>query len=139
MAGIKKPACGRFFVQRRCCLQRFDPRIQTALMSGCLVLVDQALICRAVDNRNRIFVCFGGTLFISSFDSLFHVFQVGAHSAAARRVVLTVRFSLTSALAGLYCVGQGLSPDKVNARKSAVFWSVQGFLSIIFFPSIHSV
>ncbi len=71
-------------------------------MASGLVLVDKALIRRPVNGRNRLFVSFGGAIFVAGRDRVYHLFDFGAHGATARGVVLAMLFSLTCALAGLY-------------------------------------
>jgi hypothetical protein len=121
-----------FFVKRETCLQSFYPLVQAAFLTGRLVFVNQALICGAVDNWYRQFEGFGSTLFIAGSDRFLHVFNVGAHGAATGCIVLPMRFRLTSALAGLCCIGQSNSPKtkiRLNLKELAILMPKRGVVN----------
>ncbi len=91
-----------FSSAQRLGLQRLDLRVQTALMASGLVLVDQAVIRRAVYNRHSLLESFGRAGLVPSPNCRNNALDLGAHGTLAGSVMLTMFFRLPCALAGLY-------------------------------------
>ncbi len=104
IAGNKKPASGRFFSRNPlACRSGHGPYvgIQPALVAGCLVLVDQALVGRAIDDRNSGLVGRHDRLLVTCFDGIDDLLDVSTQHAATAGVVLAALFRLAGALACL--------------------------------------
>ena len=60
-------------------LQRLNRGVQSTLVSSCLVLVDDALVCHAVNNRHGSIISLGGGGVIAFCYSGIYLLDVGAN------------------------------------------------------------
>ena len=91
--------------------QRANLRIEPALVSSSLILVDQTLASHVVKHRNHFLVgCLGGSL-VATCDGRKHPLNHGAHHRALAGVTLTRFFGLANALACLSSIGHEISSN----------------------------
>ena len=69
-------------------------------MASSLVLVHDALVDHAIDDRNSFFVGRHGSLFVAGVTRLDDILDLGAHQGALRHVVLAGLLGLAGALPG---------------------------------------
>ena len=72
--------------------------IETALVTGGLVCMDQSFPSSAVNHRYGIIIGLFGVVFITGFNRGNHFFDGCAHVGSLAGVPLTVNFCLTCAL-----------------------------------------
>jgi len=58
--------------------ERFDPLVQPALMASGLVLIDDALVDHAVDDRYRILVGCNSSILVAGITGLDDILDLGA-------------------------------------------------------------
>ncbi len=80
------------------CGQRFDPLIQPTLVASGFVLIDDALVDHAVDDRDGILVSCDSSIFIARIACVDDVLDFGAHQGAQTHIVLTGLLRLAGAL-----------------------------------------
>ncbi len=83
---------GFFYTGIELSSQCFDTSVQTSLMTGSLILVDQAFGCHTVKNGLCNSESFSSRFVIASFDSSDNFFHVGTQHRATASVVLTTLF-----------------------------------------------
>jgi hypothetical protein len=91
-------------------LQRADVLAKPTFMPGSLVLVDQSLADRFVDNRHRFLISGLRSFRISGGYGFNDIFNMGAQHRALAGVALAAYFRLTGTLTGLCRVCQSISP-----------------------------
>jgi hypothetical protein len=102
--------------------QCLDLRVQAALVPRCLVLVNDALVGHAVDDRHRLGVGRFRLLRVAGLDGGDDALDVGAHEGTQARVVRAALLGLAGALARLGGVGHvGLlaTSRKIRSADSA--------------------
>ena len=67
-------------------------------MSRCLILVNDALVDHAVDNRNGVFIRSHSCILVAGVTGLNDVLDLSAHARAQAHVVLASLFRLLGAL-----------------------------------------
>lgn len=90
-------------------------------MASGLILMDQALVGHAIDDRHRSGISSRRGFFVTTFDSLDHLFDVGAHHRARAGIALAMLFRLTCTFGGLRRVSQGSTPTGSRVRKAAYY------------------
>src|SRR5690606_14135795 len=93
---------------RRLLSSALEVGVETALVPGCLVLVDEALACHAVDDGHRFGVELLRVVLTAFGERLHDLLDVRAHHRAQARVVLAVLLRLAGALLGLCGIGHSL-------------------------------
>lgn len=95
--------------------------VETTLISGCLVLVNQAFSRHVIKYRDCVLVgCFRSTL-VTACDGSENTLNHGAHHGAMAGITLTRFFGLANAFACLGCVGHELS-STVSILNSAAHY-----------------
>lgn len=89
--------------------QSSNLRIESALVSSSLVLVDQTLSSHMIKYRNGILVRSFCCAFVAGGDSRKNTLYHCAHHGALAGITLARFFGLTHAFACLGCIGHGLS------------------------------
>jgi len=79
MAGTKKPVFHRLFAHFARCLHVAYVLIKAALVTGCLVGVNQTLACSMIDNRHGLFICLPGSVTITGGNQGNYLFDRCAH------------------------------------------------------------
>ena len=82
-----------------------DVRVQSLLMSGSFVLVDDALTSHTVHNRDSGLVRSLGSFFVPTGDRGHDFFEVGPHHRAAAHVVLATTLRGAGSLSSLRGIG----------------------------------
>jgi hypothetical protein len=110
----KKPVRDRLFLEPgidlQSALQRLHVLTEAAFMTGSLVLVNQSLTDRLVNNRNGLLVGGLGSFCITGVNRFNNVLDIGAQGRTLGGVTLAAVFRLAGALTGLGRVSQNLSP-----------------------------
>src|SRR5690606_4657209 len=88
---------------------RANVAVQAALVPGGLVLVDDALVGHAINDRHGGLVGGFGVGLVAGLDGLRDFLHLGAHHRAQARIVLAMAFRLPGALLRLLRVSQGLA------------------------------
>lgn len=97
-----------------------DLAVETALITSCLVLVNQTLASHMIKNGNSFFKSSFSSGFITSCNSCEHALDHRSHHRALARVALTGFFSLTNAFPRLSSIGHELSSN-LSVQNSAAY------------------
>ena len=79
-------------------------------MSGCFVLVNQALVYHLVDNRNSGGIGLNGVLFVSGFDGFHDFLELRTQHGIAAGIMNTPVFRLSRPFFGRCNIGQEFTP-----------------------------
>jgi hypothetical protein len=86
--------------RRRLGGERFDPLVQPALVASGFVLVNDAFVYHAVDDRYGILVGCNCSVLVAGITGLDDILDFGAQKGAQTHIVLTGLFRLAGALPG---------------------------------------
>jgi len=77
-----------------------NSRIQAALVASSLVLVDDALVDHAVDDRHGVLVGCHGSVFVAGITGIDDILDLGAHQGTQRHIVFAGLLGLAGAFPG---------------------------------------
>ena len=107
-----------FLFEEQSHLHRANMLVQAGLMTGCLILVNNALARHLVDDGNRCLVgCLCGAL-VAAGNCVNHFLDVGTHHAAIAGIAYTVFFRLTGAFFSLWGISHLILLINIQFRKT---------------------